>query len=91
MTRISSGVERPAAFAISVDGNAIAAHPGESIATAMIAAGITRFRDDLSGNPRGIWCNMGTCHECVVTLSDGTRVRACLTPVSDRMAVSTHG
>jgi D-hydroxyproline dehydrogenase subunit gamma len=91
MPRISPGVERPAPLTIHVDGQPVAAHRGESIAAAMIAAGIVRFRDDGSGRPRGLWCNMGSCHECTVTLADGARVRACITPVAEGMAVSTHG
>lgn len=91
MKRISAGVERPVPIAIHVDGRAIPAYPGESVAAAMIAAGITRFRDDLSGAPRGLWCNMGSCCECLVTLADGVRVRACVTPATDSLEVSTHG
>lgn len=78
------------ALRISVDGRVLACRPGETIAAAMLAAGIRRFRTDPGGRPRGMFCNMGSCGECTVTLGD-KRVRACLTQVFDGMTVSTNG
>jgi sarcosine oxidase subunit alpha len=75
---------------IAVDGFALSCRPGESIAAAMLAAGIRRFRTDSAGRPRGLFCGMGSCGECTVTVGD-RQVRACLTPVADGMTVSTHG
>lgn len=75
---------------ITVDGRPLVCRPGQTIAAAMLTARIRRFRTDLGGSPRGMFCNMGSCGECTVTLGN-RRVRACLVPVSDGMAVSTHG
>ncbi len=65
-------------FTIKVDGVEVPAFPGESLAAAMITAGIDAFRTDADGRPRAPFCHMGTCFECVVEV-DGGRVRACLT------------
>ena len=84
------GVPRGGELTFSVDGMAVAAHAGETLATAMLAAGIGRFRDDSFGTPRGLWCNMGSCGECTVRIG-ARRVRACLTPVTPGLVVTTVG
>ncbi|SMF61905.1 (2Fe-2S)-binding protein [Allosphingosinicella indica] len=88
--RIEKGVQRGAEVTLTIDGVAMTAFEGETIAAAMLAAGRDRFRDD--GGPRGMFCNMGTCGECMVTLApDGRRVRACVTAVQGGMQVVTDG
>jgi len=67
-TRLEHGVRRPAAVAIEVDGVRVEAYPGESVATALLAAGVRAFRRTPSGAPRGPLCNMGVCFECVVAV-----------------------
>ncbi|MGH6782380.1 MAG: (2Fe-2S)-binding protein [Sphingomonadaceae bacterium] len=90
--RIQTDVERGPAITIRVDGEAVAAFAGETIATAMLAAGRSGFRVDGKGQPRGLYCNMGTCSECLVTLNaSGRRVRACLTEARDGMEIATRG
>ena len=87
MTRIDDGVVRPAAFAIDVDGEAVEAYPGESLAAVLLAGGIRAFRAASSG-PRGPYCNMGVCFECVVEV-DGVNARACMTAARPAMTVRT--
>jgi sarcosine oxidase subunit alpha len=92
MTRLTYGVRREPAFAIRVDGEAVTAAPGETLATALLAAGRIALRQDGRDRPRGLFCNMGTCCECMVTLvadSGRRRVRACLTDATPGMIVST--
>lgn len=93
MSRIVDGVTRPAPITVEIDGAMIPAHPGETLAAAMVATEIYRMRDDRSGAPRGLLCNMGTCSECFVWIAgqDGwRRRRACLTPVTEGLRVATH-
>ncbi len=85
--RIERQVEREAPFTIRIDGEPVIAHPGETIATAMLTRS-ARFRDDGRGQPRGLFCNMGTCSECMVTLlPEGRRLRACLVPAQPGMEI----
>jgi predicted molibdopterin-dependent oxidoreductase YjgC len=83
--RITLGVARPAAVSIFVNGRAIEAYEGESVLTALIAAGVLTTSRDSFGRLRTPFCNMGVCFDCLVELADGaegsSRVRACLTPV----------
>ena len=90
--RVEQQVRRGAAFTITVDGREVPAFEGETVAAAMIAAGLVRFRTDSVGRERGLFCNMGTCCECLVRIGDpGRRVRACLTEAGPGMEVSTRG
>jgi len=71
---------------LSVDGRHVRAHAGEMVAAALMAAGIVKLRLSPGGAPRGAFCLMGVCQECVVRIDGQTR-QACLTPVADGMVV----
>jgi sarcosine oxidase subunit alpha len=63
---------------------------GEPIAAAMLANGIRTLRlHEETGNPRGIYCNIGHCYECRVTVNGQDGVRACLTPIKEGMDVES--
>lgn len=64
----------------------------ESIAAALLANGIRTLRyHEESGAPRGIYCNIGHCFECRVTVDGVQGQRACLTPVEQNMKVESRG
>ena len=63
------------------DGHVIEARAGEAIGAALMAAGILTLRRSPTGAPRGIYCAIGHCMECRVTVDGVGGVRACLTPV----------
>ena len=67
---------------IAFEGDAVPAYDGESIAAALAAAGRLGLRRSEDGTPRGMFCGMGVCAECLVPIGDGPRVRACIAPVS---------
>ncbi|MXP29288.1 (2Fe-2S)-binding protein [Porphyrobacter algicida] len=78
---------------IEVDGQMIDSFSGETLLAALVAAGHMRLRNDQEGQPRGFWCNMGTCSECFVSRLDVTpvrRIRACLITVEDGMRIATR-
>jgi len=64
--RIDTGTTRPAMINFRFDGASISAFPGETVAAALIASSIRRLRVDLHGRPRGPYCNMGSCFECLI-------------------------
>lgn len=89
-TRIKQNVTRPAAVRIYINEEAVNAYPGESLATALLAAGRLTMSLDSNGRPRAPFCNMGVCFECLVSVErDGSseRVRACLTPVQEGLRI----
>lgn len=90
--RIRGGVERGEPVSIVVDGDTVQAYRGETIAAAMLAAGRRVMRYTSRGHvPRGLFCAMGVCFECVVTIEGSGRARSCMTPVESGMRVSTIG
>ena len=87
--RLSGYVKRGRAVRITVDGEAVQAYEGETLAAALMAAGLRTFRHTHEGHPRGIFCGMGICYDCTVTVSGLNTVRACVTPVREGMQVFT--
>ena len=79
--------------AFTFDGTPVRARPGESVATALLAAGITVTRDTaVSGAPRGPYCMMGACFDCLAIVDGVGGVQTCLVPVRDGMVVQRqHG
>lgn len=76
---------------IVVDGKEVPAITGEPIAAALLAAGIRKFRvTPRFGSPRGLFCGIGRCTDCVMTVDGQPNVRTCVTPVKDGMIVETQ-
>ena len=69
------------------DGREIEALPGETIAAALAAADVVAVRQARSGAPRGLFCGMGVCFDCLVTVDGRPSQRACLTEVQAGMDV----
>jgi predicted molibdopterin-dependent oxidoreductase YjgC len=74
-------------FNIEVDGQPVLAHPGQTIAAALMASGRRTFRHTPGGAPRGLFCGMGVCFECLVTVDGLAGRRACMTPVRPGMQI----
>lgn len=74
---------------ILVDDRPVEATAGIPLGSVLYALG-PGFRLSPKGHPRGLYCGMGVCFECTVTV-DGRVVRSCLTPVRAGMVVTTGG
>jgi predicted molibdopterin-dependent oxidoreductase YjgC len=74
-------------FNIEVDGQLIPVRHGQTIAAALMADGRRVFRHTQSGAPRGLFCGMGVCFECLVTVDGVADQRACMTPVRPGMRI----
>ena len=72
-----------------VDGNAVDAYEGETVHAALTAAGIRRIKHSNSNDARGVFCGMGICYECLVTIDNVPEQRACMTLVKDQMEIRT--
>jgi thioredoxin reductase len=75
---------------LQVDGRPLAALRGDTVAAALIAAGVRRCRVTDDGEGRGVFCGMGICQECVMVI-DGLPARACMAAVRDGSVVETLG
>jgi predicted molibdopterin-dependent oxidoreductase YjgC len=62
----------------------VTAEPGQSIGAALIAAGHRAWRTTrVGGAPRGVFCGIGICFDCLVLVNGRPNQRACLTEVRD--------
>ncbi|MGW0531391.1 (2Fe-2S)-binding protein [Streptomyces sp. NPDC003032] len=73
------GAAPDAAFTITLDGHELRALPGQSIAAALWSAGILAWRSTrVGGRPRGAFCGIGQCYDCLATVNGRPNRRACL-------------
>jgi len=76
---------------IKVDGNKIEAVEGEPILAALLANGIKVCRYTKKRNePRGLFCAIGRCTDCVMTVDGVPNVRTCVTLVEEEMRIETQ-
>lgn len=87
--RIGGTNQRGEAVTITVDGQPITAYLGETVAGALLANGWRSWRRTASGQPRGLFCGMGVCFDCTLTVNGASDVRACLEPVAADMEIRT--
>lgn len=73
---------------IEVDGRKLEVDAGVNVAAALIAHGVRTLRLSPAGKPRGAFCMMGVCQECLVTIDDRLQ-QACLVPVTADMQIAT--
>ena len=68
----------------TLDGAGMTARAGQSIAGALIAGGVMSWRRTRIGDqPRGVFCGIGACFDCLITVNGEPNVRACLSQVHD--------
>ena len=76
---------------IFYNGEPVEVLAGEPIAAALINAGIISFRTTARDNaPRGIFCAIGRCTDCMMIVDGIPNTRTCVTPVRDGMRVETQ-
>ena len=89
--RMTAAAERGRTLSMFVDGRTLQAYEGESIAAALLASGSRATRwTARSGEPRGYFCGMGVCQDCLVTVDGLPNVRACMTPAREGIRVETQ-
>jgi predicted molibdopterin-dependent oxidoreductase YjgC len=93
MSRVDQGLDRGVPFSFRFDGQEVRAYPGETVAAALLAADLRKFRSTAkAGLPRGLYCGMGVCWECLVVVDGRPSNRACMTEARPGMRVETqHG
>lgn len=73
------------------DGRAIGYRRGQSVGAALTAAGIRAWRSTrVDGRPRGLFCGIGVCFDCLVVVDGRPNERACLVPADAGMRVETQ-
>ncbi len=70
------------------EGKEIAARAGDTVACALLQAGITAFRASVvSGEPRAPYCMMGVCFDCLAVVDGVPNRQTCLEQVRPGMVV----
>ena len=73
------------------NGRPMEAIEGEPIAAALMNAGIRVFRTTAKRHePRGIFCAIGRCTDCVMIVDGKPNIRTCVTPLQEGMKVQTQ-
>ena len=89
--RIWKDVLRGQAFEIEVDGVPVVAYEGETVAAALIAAGIRTTNRTVGGEaPRGICCGIGLCYGCTMVIDGVPNTRTCQTRARPGMRLETQ-
>lgn len=84
---LPGGLSRGTAVSISIDGRQVSAHLGESIAAVLMVEGELTTRTTKTDEPRGVFCGMGVCFDCLVIVDGIPSTRSCLTWVADGMQI----
>ncbi|MFI9233394.1 FAD-dependent oxidoreductase [Streptomyces rimosus] len=64
-------------FRVTVDGEEQWARPGQTAASVLLSAGRLSWRTTRGGRPRGVFCGIGVCHDCLVVVNGVPDIRAC--------------
>jgi predicted molibdopterin-dependent oxidoreductase YjgC len=84
-------IEKGRKVKFEFDGRIIEGYEGEPIAFALRSEGITALRYTMRKHkPRGIFCAIGRCTDCVMIVDGKPNIRTCITPLKDGMKVQTQ-
>lgn len=80
-----------ASIRFTLDGREMTGRRGDTVAAALLAAGVVAFRaTPVSDAPRGPYCMMGVCFDCLVTIDGAGNRQACLVPLDEGMRIETR-
>ncbi len=84
-------IDRSRTLQFTFEGRTYTAHPGDTVASALAAAGVgVLSRSFKYHRPRGLLCGAGHCPNCLVQIGDEPSVRSCQRPVEEGMAVKAQ-
>ena len=73
---------------IIFEGKNLEVEIGQTVASALLVVGNMVFRSSVvSGQPRGPYCMMGVCFECLLEIDGIPNQRACMIPVREAMEI----
>ena len=75
-----------------LDGEPVSGTAGQTIAGVLLGAGRRQWRTTAAdGAPRGVFCGIGVCFDCLVEVNGLRDVRACLRRAQDGDVVTRQG
>lgn len=89
--REQSKIQRGQPIQIMINGKPTKVFEGEMVVAVLLAERIHQFRQTNETKiPRELYCGMGICSECMVTVDGVKNFRTCQKPVVDGMEIETH-
>lgn len=80
---------KPVSF--TYDGQVLQGIEGEPISAALRVAGVMTHRYTKKRHePRGVFCAIGRCTDCVMVVNGMPNIRTCITPLEEGMDVRTQ-
>ncbi|HPE24171.1 (2Fe-2S)-binding protein [Albidovulum sp.] len=84
----SADASEGARVPVSFEGRALLLRAGANLAAELLVAGVMPFRHTpVSGAPRGPFCMMGACYDCLVRIG-GVTQQACMIEVAGGMEIA---
>ena len=84
-------IEKGRKVSFTYDGKTVEGYEGEPVAEALKAHGVMVHRYTTKKHrPRGIFCAIGRCTDCVMVVDGVPNTRTCITPVREGMVVETQ-
>ncbi|MGZ0150427.1 2Fe-2S iron-sulfur cluster-binding protein [Kribbella sp. WER1] len=81
----------PPSFEVTVDGRPVTAEAGQTVAAVLLANGQDTWRTTRVHNRlRGVFCGIGACQDCLITLNNTPNTRACQRTVTPGDTISTQ-
>lgn len=79
------------ALTFHLDGRPVAYVPGQTLGAALVAEGTVSWRTTRgAGRPRGLFCGIGVCYDCLLTVEGSPNQRACQVLATEAMDVRTQ-
>ena len=79
---------QPAMVSVTFEGKPLQLRGGINVAAALLEAGIAHFRETpVTGSPRGPFCMMGVCFDCLLIIDGIANQQACMTQVLEGMVI----
>ncbi|MFF9558089.1 2Fe-2S iron-sulfur cluster-binding protein [Streptomyces albus] len=75
---------------LTVDGEPVTGVAGQTLAGVLLAAGRLSWRQGPAGAPRGVFCGIGACFDCLLTVNGERDVRACRRRAADGDTITTQ-
>ncbi len=79
--------ENLATIKMSIDGEVVEVHEGDSVAATLLANSGDASRLSAMNTPRTAFCMMGVCFECLVEVDGHPNVQGCMISAQDGMII----
>lgn len=78
----------PPAISVKLNERTVSTAAGQSVGSVLMGQGINSWRTTRNeGKPRGLFCGIGACYDCLITIDGQANQRACMVEARDSMSI----